>query len=466
MRAEAGKPKRRWWGFGALCAGQFLVVTDSSVVNVALPEIGLAMGLDTAVLQWVITAFSLALGGTLLVAGRLADRTGHRAVFLAGLVLFTIASVVAGVAADPATLLSARAGQGIAAGLVTPSAMALINFLFREHAQRSKALGIWVLTGASGIAIGVVAGGVLTAQWGWRWIFLTAVPVSLAAIVVTTVAVPAPGRSAERGSPDVLGAVLLVTGLAAVMYAIVQAGERQRTGPVGWGLVSLASGGLLLAGFVLQQRRARQPLADWALFRRRRLLGANLAALTQGTGQAAVLFLCTIYLQENRGWTAMQTGLAFLPYAAAAAAGGPLAARLTGSHGPRAAASTGFTVLTVSFLVLAQLPRTDGYFGLMAFGTVLAGLGVSFTFTALAAAATGDAGSQEGVAAGVFNTAIHVGGALGLAMLTTVMAVAGGGPESARGYAAAFLSGAGIVLAGGLCAMLLPSGRTIGSRAP
>ncbi|WP_285571647.1 MFS transporter [Streptomyces sp. RTGN2] len=441
-----------------ICAAQFMLVLDVTVVNVALPGMAADLHLDRTALTWVVTAYTLCFGGLMLLGGRLADALGARRTLLSGLAVFTAASLVSGLAGSAPVLIGGRIAQGVGAALLSPAALSLVTTSFHGPA-RNRALGVWAAIGGTGSAIGVLVGGALAGGPGWSWVFYVNVPVGIALLAALPAFVPArtPRPPARL---DVPGAVLVTAGTGALIYGLVEAGDG------GWGapgtLFPLLAAVLLYAGFAAVERVAREPLMDLRMFTRRPVLaGAFLMLIATGL-LIAFFFLGSVYLQHGRGYGALRTGLVFLPVAVAVGAGAHLGSRLVTSAGSRATAVGGMVVATAGCAPLAGLDADSGVYGVLlpCLAVAAFGLGAVFvtaTTTALGMVAPGEAG----LASGVVNTFHEVGGSIGVAVVSTVAAAGiGGAPGTVTGFADAFLVLA--VTAGGcaaVSAVLVPRGR-------
>jgi EmrB/QacA subfamily drug resistance transporter len=418
-----------------LCLAQFLLVLDVAIVNVALPSISADLEFPAEDLQLVATAYTLTFGGLLLLGGRAADLLGRRTVFVAGLSLFTGASLACGLAPSPGALVAARAAQGVGGALVSPAALSLLTTLFAEGPARNRALAVWSALAAGGGAAGLLLGGVLTDLAGWRWVFFVHVPVGVAVVVAALRLLPAGER--QHGRVDMAGAVAGTAGLMALVYGLS-----------GGGAVLLLVGAVLLAAFVAIERRAAEPLVPFSLFGLRSLVGANLATFFLSAVILGANFFLTLYFQGVRGYSPLVTGLAFLPLTVASALASGVAARLVGRLGARTLLLAGMAALAAGSLLLSRLSPAGSVLVVVLPGMLLVavGLGVGFTVGTLAATAGVEA-RQQGAASGVFNTSQQVGAGIGLAVLA---AVAG-----ADGFRVAFLAMAGCALAGALAVAAL-----------
>lgn len=433
----AGAPPRQPWSLLALlCVAEFMVILDITVVNVALPSIGRALGLNAAGLPWVVTAYVLMTGGLTLLGGRAADLLGRRRVFLAGLAVFTAASLASGLAPAAGLLIGARAAQGLGAALLTPAALSVITATY-AGAQRATALSVWGALGAAGAAAGVLLGGVLTSWLGWRSVFLINVPVGAAAGLLAGRLIPRPAADGRGGARlDLPGAVLGVAGLGTAVYAITSAPGR------GWGaawtigLLTLAAA--LLGAFALAERAARDPLFPPRAWRDRRLASGALVMLGSTSVLVAVFFLGSLYLQGVLAASPVQAGLGFLPLVLVIGAGAHLASRLLGRAGSRVLAVAGLVLMAGGALLLARATAAAGYPGLLP-GFLVVGFGTGLVLpaasvTALAGADPGGAGFASGFLA----TAHELGAALGVAVFTAIAAVATGGAVTGAGFAAGY----------------------------
>jgi EmrB/QacA subfamily drug resistance transporter len=407
----------RWVALGLLSAAQFMVVVDFAVVNVAIPSIQRDLHFNHGNIQWVFNAYLLAYGGLLLLGGRIADQVGRRLLFMTGAGLMAVASLVAGLSSSQSQLIVARALQGTGAAVITPAALAIILSLFGEGSDRNKALGIWGALGGVGASAGVLLGGVITQGPGWQWIFYLNVPVAAAVVLVS----PALLRESRIGtrSFDVAGGLSITLGLIAVVYATVRAPD------LGWGsartIGALAIGVALVVAFVVIELRSRAPLVKLSIFRLSTVAGANAVAFVLVGAFFAVLFLLTLYMQQALGYSALRTGLAFLPLAGGVVVASVIAARVVNACGVKLVMLAGILAIGAGLYFLTQVTATSGYETRLLPAFVLLAAGVGFAFVALSIAAF--AGVDEdhfGVASGLYNTSNQVGGAVGVAILATV----------------------------------------------
>jgi EmrB/QacA subfamily drug resistance transporter len=455
---SADGPVRPWAPLILLAVAQFMVVLDITVVNVALPSIGADLGIAGSDLQWVVTIYVLLTGGLLLLGGRIADVLARRAVFLAGLLLFTVASLFSGIATSGDMLIAARAAQGLGAALLTPAALSIVTSYY-EGSQRAKALGAWSAIGSAGAAVGVVLGGVLTTWLSWEWIFLVNVPIGLTAAAVAPRILPASPRPSGARTVDVPGALLVVAGLVVLVYAIDGAPEH------GWGSArTLVLGALalaLLASFARVEAAVRRPLLPPATWRMRSLVGSAVVLLGVTGILVGTFFLNSLYLQGVNGATALETGLGFLPLAVAIGIGAHLASAVMPRTGSRLLAAGGLVITAGGGAILAAAPDQAAYATDLLPGLLAIGFGVGLVFPAVSVTAMSHVRpEQAGVAAGLLSTAHEVGAALGVAVLAAVAAIgdAAGTSDLAAGYQDGFVTATAIALAlAALAVVAVPS---------
>lgn len=440
----------------AACTGQFLVVLDVSVVNVALPSMRDDLALSTSGLQWVVNAYSIAFAGFMLLGGRAADIYGRKRMFLVGLGLFTATSLAGGLAQEDWQLLAARAGQGLGAAVLSPATLTILTAAVPEGPARTRAIGTWMAVGAGGGAAGGLIGGVLTDALSWRWVLLVNVPVG-AVVLAGAVLWMAEGRAGDRRRVDLAGAVLVTAGLAAVAYGIVQ------TEAEGWTdratLVPLAGGAVLLAVFVLVEARTAAPLMPLRVLGVRAVAAANVSMLVMGSATFCMWYFMTVYAQNVLGYTPLEAGLALMPTSAAVVLGSKAAPRLMGRFGARTLAVAGVLVTASGFGWQSTMGPDGTYLTSVCLPGVLMMAGAGLASTPLATLATsGAAPGDAGLVSGLVNTSRTMGGALGLAVLSTVAAARTGGStgpaEITAGYALAFRTATGVLL-GGVVMMLL-----------
>jgi EmrB/QacA subfamily drug resistance transporter len=466
--APAGPDPRRWWALALLCGAFFMVLLDGTIVLVALPSIGADLGFSEQGLQWVLSAYALTFGGLLLLGGRAADLLGRRRLFMTGVLCFTAASLGCGLAWSPAALLAARVVQGAGAAIMTPTALSIIATTFPDGAERNKALGIWGALGGIGATAAWLIGGPLVDGPGWEWIFFINIPLGLAALALSPLLLRESRAALTRRSFDPAGALTSTGALVLLVYALVEAPD------AGWGSLQtiglVAGSGLLLAGFALLESRHRAPLVPLRLFRSRTLVGANLVMLLVGAVAVGVPFILTLYAQRVLGYSAVRFGAGSVVLAVAVAVGAIVAQAAVLKVGFRPVAATGMALMGAGSLLLTQVSVGGSYFGDIFFGLLVTGPGIGLAFvTATVAALAGVAAQESGLASGLSNTALQIGGALGVAIATTVAVATSGrylaGNEGANplvvlneGFQSAFV--ACVVLAGiGLALALLLLGR-------
>jgi EmrB/QacA subfamily drug resistance transporter len=448
------------------CLAQFMVILDVSVVNVALPSIRADLGFSAVDLQWIVNAYTLVFGGFLLLGGRAADLIGRQTLFIAGVIVFTVASAINGLADSSNVLIAGRALQGLGGALVSPAALSIVTTTFEEGAERTKALGVWSAIAAGGGAVGLVVGGFLTETLSWRWVFFVNLPIGIAAAILSLRFIPN-SRAAERPSSyDAAGAVTVTGGLLVLVYAIVKAQSN------GWGsgktLGLFAIAIVLLAVFVVIETRSSAPLIRLGIFRMRSLTGANGAMLLVMAGLFAMFYFASLYQQEILGYGPLKAGVAFVPFTLGIIIGAGLSQALIRKLGVRFVTYIGIVLGVAGLLYFARVPTHGSYVKdiLPMIAVVSIGMGLTFVPCTLLATTNVDP-SDAGLASGLLNTSQQVGGALGLAILSTLAAsrtshLLGGGPSTiaerasaqVSGYHVAFLVGAGMLaLAGVLLAV-------------
>ena len=435
---------RRWLGLAVLCSAFFMVILDVAIVNVALPSIAADLDFSPRSLQWVVSAYALTFGGLLLLGGRAADVLGQRRTLAAGVAVFALASLLAGLAWSPSVLIAARALQGIGAASMTPAALSILMTTFDEGAERNKALGAWGAVGASGGTIGLLIGGALTQTVGWTWIFLLNVPIGATVLVLTPVLLEKRPPAAAKQRFDLAGASSVTAALSLLVYAVVDAPA------AGWGSLQtvslLAISALLLATFAVVERRAAAPLLPFRLFRVGVVLGSNVSSALFGAAIFGMFFVITLYLQRVLGYSPLEAGLAWLalsvPALLASAGGAALVTRI----GPRLPLVTGLSIVTVGLWLLSRLPHDARYLDDVLPALAVSGLGVGLAFVTLSIGALeGVTEPDSGLASGLVNATQQIGGALGVAILSTVALSAGFGD--------ALLVASAFAAAGGLFAL-------------
>jgi EmrB/QacA subfamily drug resistance transporter len=410
---------RRWWALALLCGAFFMVVLDATIVLVALPSIQADLGFSEQGLQWVLSAYALTFGGLLLLGGRAADLLGRRRLFLTGVLFFTAASLICGLAWSPAALLAARVVQGTGAAVMTPTALSIISTTFPEGSERNKALGIWGALGGIGATAAWLIGGPLVDGPGWEWIFFINIPLGLTALALAPLLLRESRAPTARRSYDPAGALTSTGALVLLVYALVEAPD------VGWSdpqsILLFAGSAVLLAAFALIESRHPTPLLPLRFLRSRTLVGANLVMLLVGAVAVGMPFVLTLYGQQVLGYSALKFGVGSVVLAAGAAVGAIVAQAAVPRAGFRTIAATGMALMGAGSLLLTQVSVSGSYFGDIFFGLLLFGPGVGLAFVpATVAALAGVAEHESGLASGLSNTALQIGAALGVAILTTV----------------------------------------------
>jgi EmrB/QacA subfamily drug resistance transporter len=457
---EVASDRRRWLALALLCVVQFMVVLDIAIVNVALPSIQTDLGFSQEDLQWVISAYALVFGGFLLLGGRAADMLGRRRLFLGGIVVFTVASLFAGLAWSEPSLIAARAFQGLGAAIITPAALSILSTTFAEGRERNIALGAWGAVGGFGAVAGVLLGGVLTDALSWEWIFFVNVPVGVVGFALAPLLLRE-SRDAQVKRFDLPGAILVTTGLSSLVYAITQAGQK------GWlaaETLSVFGASLALLGaFVIWELRHPEPLMRFGIFQTRTVSGANVAGFIMGTALFSMFLMLTLYMQQVLGYSAMKTGVAYLAVAGTAIVWSGVAGQLVTRVGVKPVLVIGMAMLTAGLLFFTQVSVGGSYVSDLLPGFLLIGVGIGFSFVPISIAAlAGVVPSEAGLASGLINTSQQIGGALGIAALSTIATThtadsVGSGSSLpvalVDGFQSAFLVGS-IVAALGLVAAL------------
>jgi EmrB/QacA subfamily drug resistance transporter len=468
----------RWRAFALVGTAFFMTVLDATITNVALPTIGEELEFSPENLQWVVTAYAIMYGGFLLLGGRSADLLGRRRMFMVGVTVFTGASLVCGLSNSDTMLIVARAVQGLGAAITAPAALSIVTTLFPEGKERNAALGIWGALAGMGSAVGLLAGGLLTEYAGWEWIFFVNVPIGLAVLAITRALVPESRLAGARRRYDALGAVLITSALILLVYAISKAPE------VGWGTARtiglLVAAGVLLAAFLLRESRIEDPLMPLGIFRIRTVAGANSVGLLVGAAIFSLFVLSTLYLQQVLGWSPLKTGLVFLINAAASIAGAMLTEVLIPRIGPKNVMAIGMAFVGAGLLCFTQIDVDGGFWFPILPGLILSGLGVTLSFIPVSITAlSGVAERESGLASGLIETNQSMGGAIGLAIATSIFAthVASKlenvsvptseqvGQALTEGFATAYWVAAFIAFAGVAAALILLRGVPIETRA-
>ena len=449
----------RWLVLVLVCIAQFMVVLDATIVNVALPSIQRGLHFSPTSLQWIVNGYTLMFGGFLLLGGRASDLLGRQRLFIAGIVVFTVASLINGIATSSDVLIAGRALQGLGGALVSPAALAIVTTTFAEGAERTKALGVWSAIAAGGAAAGLVIGGFLTETFSWRWVFFVNLPIGIAAALLSLRFVPNSRAEDRPETYDTAGAVTVTGGLLVLVYAIVKAQS------YGWG--SSKTAGLfvvalvLLAAFVVIERRSKAPLIRLGIFTMRSLSGSNAAMLLVASGLFAMFYFASLYMQEILGYKPLKAGVAFVPFTIGIIIGAGASQALIRRIGIRAVVFIGIAMGTAGLLYFARLPTNGTYVRDLLPTIVVVSIGMGMTFVPLTLLATTNVQDQDaGLASGLFNTSQQVGGALGLAILSTLAAsrtsnLLGSGASVSiaehntaltKGYHVAFAVGAAMLL--------------------
>jgi EmrB/QacA subfamily drug resistance transporter len=448
-----------------LALTQFMIVIDASITNVALPTIGRDLRINQTDLSWVVNAYTLTFGGFLLLGGRLADLIGRRRMFMIGLTLFGASSLLGGLSNSSDFLDGARALQGIGAAFVSPAALSLVTTIFAEGAERNRALGVWGAVAGAGGAVGVLLGGILT-QIDWRLVLFVNVPVAAGAIFVAPRTLPEGKDPTEVKGFDLPGAISVTAGVGLLVFAMVKASQD------GWGTtgtaVRLAIAVVLLITFVVIELRTTHPLLPFSIFRLRTLRGANLAGILTGMALFSMFLFISYYLQYVLGYSAIKTGIAYLPLSVAIILAAGAASQLVTRVGFKPTLIGGLGLVALGLFWFSRISPTGSYLSDVLGPSILAGMGLGFTFVPVTiAAVTGTSGPQAGVASGLINASQQIGGALGVAILISVSTsriadfgrAAGTHPALVAGYSRAFLIGCGFAVLGALLSAVVVSGK-------
>ena len=418
---EATPDRRRWLGLAVLLTAQFMVVLDIAIVNVALPTIKTNLHFSQESLQWVVTAYAILFGGVLLLGGRMADLLGRRRLFMAGLTLFTVSSLLDGLAWSEGSLIAFRAAQGLGAALLSPAALSILTTTFEEGKERNKALGIWGAVSGSGGAAGVLLGGALTSAFSWSWIFFINVPVGALALAIAPRLLDDSRADVRHRNFDVPGAASITGGLMLLVYAMTRAVQH------GWAttetIVLLAASAALVVAFVGIELRSTAPLLPMRMFRLRTLSGSNVASLLMGAAVFAQFFLLTLYMQQVLHYSALKTGLAYVVLTLAVIVFANVAQALALRIGVRLVLPFGLALTAGGLVLYAQLPVDGRYFWDLFPAFLISGIGMAFAFIPMTIGAlAGVRHSDAGIASGLINTTQQVGGAIGVAAVTTIAA--------------------------------------------
>jgi EmrB/QacA subfamily drug resistance transporter len=467
---------KKWLALALLALAQFVVVLDASIVNVALPSIGRDLQFSQDDLSWVVNSYTLFFGGFLLLGGRMADLLGRRRLFVAGLVLFALASLAGGLSTSPGMLIAARAVQGLGAALLSPAALSLITVIFAEGAERNRALGVWGAVAGSGGAAGVLLGGILTEYAGWEWVLFVNVPIGILAAIAAARLLPE-SRNAGARNFDVAGAVTVTAGLSLLVYTLVDANDAGWTS--GQTLLLGAIALVLLAAFVAVELRSKAPLVPFSIFRRRSISGANIVGLLVAMALFSMFFFVSLYMQVVLGYDALEAGLAYLPLAGGIIVSAGIASSLVTRFGFKPILVAGLVLTAIGLIWFAQVDVGGSYLSDILFPSLVAAVGLGFAFVPMTiAAVSGVAPHETGLASGLINTSQQIGGALGLAILAAlatsrtddVMQAANGAQAAlpgalTEGFQLAFMVGAAFAVVGAVLAATLISGKESRSHA-
>jgi len=468
MEAAHTPDPHRWQALALVCVAFFMTILDVSIVNVALPSIKNSLHVSENSLQWVLIAYTITFGGLLLLGGRAADLLGRRRMFMIGVALFAAASLVCGLAGSIGVLIAARAVQGVGAAIVSPATLAIITTTFEEGSERNKALGIWGAMGGSGAAAGVLFGGILTKYAGWEWIFFVNVPVGAAVLLLTRAVVRESRISGLQGF-DAAGAATITSSLALLVYAISKAPQ------VGWAsgrtIGLLIAAAVIFVAFVIIERRHSEPIVPFRIFRVTTVLGANVCGLFLGAVVFANFFLLTLYVQQVLGYSALKTGLTFLATAGTLIPVAGLSQALVTKLGVRPVLTVGLALNTAGMIWYSQIPTHGSFAAHLLPGYLLVAFGMAFSFIPMSIAALAGVEPQEaGLASGLINTSQQIGGALGVAIASTVafthmrtLLATGHSAAAAQtsGFALGFWVIAGISAASVIACLALVRGREL-----
>jgi EmrB/QacA subfamily drug resistance transporter len=462
-----GSDRKKWFALALILSVQFMTVLDIAIVNVALPSIQVDLGFSQENLQWVISAYALFFGGFLLLGGRAADLLGRRRIFMFGTIVFTLGSLLCGFAWSEASLIGSRALQGFGAAMLTPAALSILVAMFAEGRERNIALGAWGAVGGVGAAAGVLLGGVLTDLLSWQWIFFVNVPVGIAALILTPFLLSESLDKHGQGF-DAIGALLITSALTLLVLGITQ-GQA-------WGWTSgktiavLVASAILHVAFLIWERRQRDPLVPLSIFvRLQTLTAANIVGFILGTALFAMFLMLTLYMQQVLGFSPLETGVGYLAVAGTAIIWANVAAAAVTRVGVKPALVFGMSMMTLGLLYFTQVSANGTYWSDLFPGFLIVGLGMPFAFVPVTIAAVAGTKPQEaGLASGLINTSQQIGGAVGIAILSTIAvsttsdAVAAGTETTialTEGFQAAFWAGAAIAFAGVLVSLFLIRGR-------
>jgi len=450
--------RQKLFALALLATTQFVIVLDAAIVNVALPTIGGDLKISQDNLAWVVNAYVLTFGGFLLLGGRLADMLGRRRMFIGGLFVFGLASLLGGLATSEGLLVAARALQGFGGAMLAPAALSMVTTTFAEGSERNRALGVWGAVSGSGGAAGVLLGGVLTEYLGWEWVFWVNVPIAIGAAVLAPRMLRESRRESDTRTFDVAGAFTVTAGLAALVFALVDANAAgwESTQTIGLLIASV----LLIGIFVVIEQRSAAPLVPFRIFRSRTLTGSNITALLIGAALFSMFFFISLYMQQVLGYDALKAGLSYLPLAIFIIISAGVASQLVTKVGFKPVLVSGMALIAIALVWFAQVSVGDSYVAAILGPSILAAIGLGFAFVPVTiGAVSGVSPGDSGLASGLINTAQQVGGALGLAVLVAVANNVTADPRDrvqlTDGFQAAFLTGAGIAVLGIIAAVFL-----------
>jgi len=465
--AVGGQDRRRWWALALIVVAQFMVVLDVAIVNVALPSIRTDLDFSQESLQWVITAYAIFFGGVLLLGGRLSDLLGRRRVFVAGMAIFTIFSLLDGLAWSEGSLIAFRSLQGLGAALLSPAALSILTTTFAEGRERNLALGIWGAASGSGGAAGVLLGGALTSALSWSWIFFINVPVGIAVMALSPVLLRESRADLGHRRFDFAGAASITTGLMLLVYALTRATQH------GWATAEtiglLAASAILIGAFFLIESRSKAPLLPLRIFRLRTLTASNVSGLLMGGAIFAQFFLLTLYMQEVLHYSALKTGVAYIGLTLTIIVFSAVAQAMVTRVGIRRILPIGLGLSAAALVLFAQLPVHGNYFSDLFPAFMISGLGLALAFVPMSIGGlTGVSEADAGIASGLINTTQQIGGAIGVAVATTVATTfttryvdahagtnAFSGPALTHGFQIAFYVLAALAALGALLAAVM-----------
>jgi EmrB/QacA subfamily drug resistance transporter len=467
QRAQTGTDRRRWFALALIVVAQFMVVLDVAIVNVALPTIKTDLHFSQESLQWVVTAYALLFGGTLLLGGRLADLLGRRRVFIAGIAVFAVGSLLSGLAWSEGSLIIFRAFEGLGAALLSPAALSILMTTFSEGRERNIALGVWGAASGSGAAAGVLLGGVLTTYLNWSWIFFINVPIGALLIAAIPLLISESRVNLNHRRFDLTGATTVTAGLMVLVYAMTYATQH------GWGsgvtIGLLITSAALVASFVVVEARSKAPLLPLRIFRLRTLSGSNVASFLMAGSLYSMFFLLTLYMQEVLHYSAIKTGVAYLTVTLAVIVFSGLGQSLVTRVGVRRVLPVGLAMAAAALVLFARLPVNGHYFSDLFPPFILSGIGLALAFVSVSIGGLSGVGSRDaGVASGLLNTTQQIGGAIGLAAATTIStaftsrfvhshvgSTITSGPALVHGFEIAFYVLAAVAVLGAVLAVVL-----------